>query len=379
MDERVRAFPSALLDWYDRNARPLPWRATKDPYAILVSEFMLQQTQVSTVIPYFERFMRRFPTVGALAEAGEDEVLAAWKGLGYYRRARNLHRAAQAVVAEYGGELPRTAEELRRLPGVGAYTAAAVASIAFGEPVPVLDGNVLRVMARVLGEERPVDQAPAQRRMREHLSALIPKDRPGDFNQALMELGATLCSPTNPGCGACPVACGCAARAQGDPGRLPVKAKRVSVRVERRVAGVLFAADRVLLVQRPAGALLGGLWEFPNVEGSGEEGEASLKGWVEERLGLPVERWERLGEVEHRFSHLHWIVEVVAARVSACEVAEAASPPFAWVTAGAFEEKAVPKAMQKVWALAAPWLAGVTAAPRPRQGRGLRGTRSPRA
>lgn len=372
------SFSGALLEWYDRVARPLPWRATRDPYAVLVSEFMLQQTQVSTVIPYFERFMRRFPTVGALAAAEEEEVLAEWRGLGYYRRARNLHRAARALIQEYGGELPRTADALRRLPGVGAYTAAAVASIAFGQPVPVLDGNVLRVMARLLGEERPIGQAAVQRRMRLHLEAEIPADRPGDFNQALMELGATVCAPSKAECDSCPVAAFCAARAQGDPERLPMKSRRAKARTERRVAGVLLAGERLLLVQRPEGGLLGGLWEFPSVEGSGEEGVASLGRWIEERLGCRVEEWVPLGEVEHRFSHLHWTVEVAAARIEACAVAEAPAAPLAWVSREEIQEKAVSRAMQKVWALAAPAVAGTTPGPPARRGQGFRGTRSPR-
>lgn len=373
------SFAGALLEWYDKSARSLPWRATRDPYAILVSEFMLQQTQVSTVIPYFERFMRRFPTLVALAAAEEDEVLAEWKGLGYYRRARNLHRAARAVVWEHGGELPRTAEALGRLPGIGPYTAAAVASIAFGEPAPVLDGNVLRVMARILGEERPVDQAAVQRAMRLRLAEEIPADRPGDFNQALMELGATVCSPAKPLCGACPVTAFCAARAGGDPERLPVKVRRAKVRAERRVAGVLFDRERVLLVQRPPGGLLGGLWEFPNTEGSGEEGLASLRRWLEERLGCSVGEWTRLGEVEHRFSHLHWTLEVATARVQAGAVAEAPAGPFAWVSRDELHEKAVPKVMQKVWALAAAGSPGVTPGSSTRRGPGLPETRSPRA
>lgn len=379
MKGRGAAFSEALLDWYDRNARPLPWRATKDPYAILVSEFMLQQTQVSTVIPYFERFMQRFPTLQALAAADEDEVLAAWKGLGYYRRARNVRLAAQAVLLEHQGRLPQGAEALQRLPGIGAYTAAAVASIAFGEPSPVLDGNVLRVMARVLAEDRPVEQVAVRRRMREHLEELIPTDRPGDFNQALMELGATLCTPANPNCGACPIARHCEARPEGNPERYPVKAKRARVRVERRTAGMLFAGERVLLVQRPADGLLGGLWEFPNVVGGGEEGVALLKGWVDERLGFVTGGWERLGEVEHRFSHLHWIVEVVQAELVIDSVAEAPLEPLAWVTPEELHEKAVSTAMQKVWALAAnAGRAAATPALSARRGRGTRGSGSPR-
>jgi A/G-specific adenine glycosylase len=255
----MNSLVGALLTHFDAHRRPMPWRETSDPYAIWVSEVMLQQTRVDTVRPYFQRWLTRFPDVGSLADAPVDEVLRHWQGLGYYGRARNLHRAALLVRERHGGQLPRDPDGLRQLPGVGEYTAGAVASIAFGLPTPAVDGNVRRVLARLRGLEDP-----APRALKELVATLIPRERPGDFNQALMELGATLCTPRSPDCGACPVRDWCAARTTGRPEsfprpkrRGPAPAASVETRVVRRADG------RVLLVQRPADGFLGGMWEFP--------------------------------------------------------------------------------------------------------------------
>ena len=194
-----------LLRWYDRSARDLPWRRTRDPYAVWVSEIMLQQTRVETVIPYYERFLARFPSARVLAEADEDAVLSHWSGLGYYRRARLLHSGVQEVVARYGGEVPEDADARRRLPGVGRYTAGAIGSIAFDKAEPVVDGNVTRVLARLFRIDTPVGSATTTKRLWREAAELVPEQRPGDFNQALMELGATLCTPKKPLCDACPV------------------------------------------------------------------------------------------------------------------------------------------------------------------------------
>jgi A/G-specific adenine glycosylase len=253
-------FRRRLLRWYAAHARALPWRATRDAYRIWVSEIMLQQTRVAAVLPYYRPFLRRFPTVAALARASETGVLAAWSGLGYYRRARMLHRAARVVMREHGGLLPRTAQALRALPGVGRYTAAAIASIAFGEPVAVVDGNVERVLARFGGS--PLSQPQAWQRAQ----ALLDPRRPGDFNQAMMELGATVCLPERPSCGQCPVAAACATRG-------PLPARPSGVRERQEAAYALARRNgSVRLVQRsPRERLMPGMWELPPASPNGSE------------------------------------------------------------------------------------------------------------
>lgn len=284
-----------LLDWYRRTRRDLPWRRTRDPWAIWVSEVMLQQTRVEHVVAYFGPFLELFPTVGALAEAPLDDALARWSGLGYYRRLRLLHRAAQRVM-EDGGTIPSTAERLRRLPGVGDYTAAAVASIAFGEGVPVLDGNVVRVMARRLACEDDVARPAVRRRLRDEAAELLDAAAPGDSNQALMELGATVCTPVAPKCGACPLARGCVARARGEAERFPRRAKRAKPRLVPLVVAIVERDDRVLLFRRHDGeVLLAGTWELPWVEA--RNGDAA--GALAARYGGRFTLGDELGRVRH--------------------------------------------------------------------------------
>jgi A/G-specific adenine glycosylase len=266
----------SLLAWFDRHRRDLPWRRSSDPYAIWLSEVMLQQTRVETVLPFYHRFLERFPTVEALAGAELPEVLAHWSGLGYYRRARQLHAAAREIAA--AGAFPATLEGLLALPGIGAYTAAAVASIAFGVAAPVMDGNVERVLSRCLALDADPRASGGRRQLMAAAAELLDPLRPGDSNQALMELGATLCSPRNPKCLLCPLRSGCRAAAEGDPERYPVpKAKRASERLRLLVA-VVEDASGVLLFRRPEGsALLAGTWELPWVtlerDGVAEEGD----------------------------------------------------------------------------------------------------------
>jgi len=260
----VSAARRALLAWWDRGRRDLPWRRTRDPWAILVSEVMLQQTTVAAVVPYWERFVRRWPRPADLAAARTDELLSAWAGLGYYRRARHL-QAAACAVAEAGGELPRSAHELRELPGVGEYTAAAVASIAHGEPVAAVDGNVERVLSRLFALEADPKSAAGRAALRAHADALLDRRRPGDFNQALMELGATLCRPAAPLCRLCPLRARCAALAQGAPERFPRRPPRAAALPMLRAAAVVVRRGRVLLRRRDA-APNAGFLELPDVE-----------------------------------------------------------------------------------------------------------------
>jgi len=262
---RSMELAATLLDWYLAQRRLLPWRETRDPYRVWVSEVMLQQTQVQTVIPFYERFLARFPTVGELAESELDEVLALWSGLGYYRRARFMHRAARGIVAS-GGRFPSSYDELLELPGVGAYTAAAVASIAYDEVVPVLDGNVERVLCRRLG----FDQDPKLRSSRRVLSTvaleLLVEENPGDSNQALMELGATICRPRNPKCEVCPLNAGCVGYLSGDPELYPLRRQRQATAELELAVAVVLVDRRILLFRRPeTEEILSGLWELPNV------------------------------------------------------------------------------------------------------------------
>ncbi|HTL46818.1 MAG TPA: A/G-specific adenine glycosylase [Verrucomicrobiae bacterium] len=252
-----------LLAWYGREARDLPWRRTQDPYKIWVSEIMLQQTQVATVIDYYNRWMRRFPDVKSLADAPLADVLEHWAGLGYYRRARMLHQAAQLVARSYGGRLPHTAAALNELPGIGRYTAAAIASIAFGESSAVLDGNVIRILTRLFALPDDVGSPKTIAKLWDIAQELIKDQAPGDFNQAMMELGATVCFPKNPSCGVCPVADSCKARAKGDPTAFPFKKRKEIIESLTNFALVCRKDGRVLLRQQPEEGRWGGLWMFP--------------------------------------------------------------------------------------------------------------------
>lgn len=299
------AYP-LLLDWYDANRRVLPFRGTRDPYAVWISEIMLQQTRTDTVSGYYTRFMNRFPNIAALAQADEQEVLKYWEGLGYYSRARNLHKAAQIMQREYGGRFPGAYEGIRALPGVGDYTAAAVASIAYRLPYPAIDGNLTRVLARVHGVREDVGRPSVKRLIRELGEREIDRERPGDWNQALMDLGATICVPGTPDCARCPLQAQCDAYAQGDADQLPIRAAaRPPVPVDVGV-GLVIAEGRVLTIKRDA-ALLKGLWTFLLCEGdSTPEGMARKLG----ALGMQANRIIPLGEARHVFTHRIWNMQL---------------------------------------------------------------------
>ncbi|MDK2971936.1 MAG: A/G-specific adenine glycosylase [Candidatus Sumerlaeota bacterium] len=256
-------FRSALLGWYDGNRRELPWRATRDPYRVWISEVMLQQTTVRTVEPRWRRFLEKYPDVEALARAPLDDVVAEWSGLGYYTRARNLHAAARRIVEDFSGRVPATFEELLSLPGMGTYTAAAVASIGFGAPVAVLDANVERVIARLDAFATEIRSPAAKRHLSARAQELLEPARPGDWNQAMMELGALVCLPRAPQCAACPVAAFCAGRVGGTPEDFPVKRPKPPMEEVREVAVVLRREARVLILQRPAQGSFAGMWETP--------------------------------------------------------------------------------------------------------------------
>jgi A/G-specific adenine glycosylase len=339
-DELARVVAPALVDWYAAAQRDLPWRKTRDPYAIWVSEIMLQQTRVATVIPYWTRWMERFPTVRALAAAPLDDVLAAWAGLGYYSRARNLHAGAAEVVARHAGALPRTAAALVEVRGIGAYTAGAIASIAYGERAPLVDGNVARVAARVFAMDLDVKSTAGGKRTWELAGAImraLPAERAaGDLNQALMELGATVCTPTSPTCLVCPLRDACRARAAGRQDELPVLPPRKNAAalplVARTALWIVDAAGRVLLARRRPAGLFGGLWELP--AGDDLAGAARVIGGALAATGAVV--------MTHRqvLSHRRLVVEVVPARLatagtSLAAPAESGYDALAWHAAHA--------------------------------------------
>ena len=301
----MNALAADLLRWYDANARVLPWRSDPSPYRSWVSEVMLQQTQVETVIPYFERFMQRFPTLESLAKAEQAEVLQLWEGLGYYSRARNLHKAAQLVWQEHEGELPHTYTELRELPGVGRYIASAIASIAFQQPVPALDANCRRVYIRLLNLQMPLGTPALEHILWRYAQQLLPQERPGDFNQAVMELGERICKPKSPLCEQCPLQTTCLAFTQGTPSSLPKRQAKPPVPHYTVTAAVITQGELVLITQRPPNGLLGGLWEFPGgkLELQDANLEDCLKREIWEELGLEIVVEYDFGVYRHAYTH----------------------------------------------------------------------------
>jgi A/G-specific adenine glycosylase len=311
--QRDGAIVGQLVAWFELVARDLPWRRRRDPYAVWLSEIMLQQTRVETVVPYFERFLKRFPDVEALASAELDEVLKLWSGLGYYRRARVLYATAREVTARYGGAFPGEAAALRELPGIGAYTAGAIASLAFDKREPLVDGNVARVFARLFGIDADIRSAASVKLLWEIAWRLVPEERPGRFNEALMELGATVCTPRDPGCGACPLEALCAARASGRVLELPVIEAKKKVPVVKMVAAVLRSGPRVLLARREEGGLFGGLWEPPMVEAASIGAARALLSAV--GVAATIELGEA-GKIKHVLSHKELRVTVVAGTIA---------------------------------------------------------------
>ena len=301
LEKNATAFQAALLDWYRRNARRLPWRLTSDPYKIWVSEIMLQQTQAAAVIPYYERWLKRFPAVEPLAKAPLSEVLKLWAGLGYYRRARMLHKAAGIVFKNYAGQIPKSAGELLKLPGIGRYTAGAVASIAFGERAPVLDGNVIRILTRLEAVGSDIGEGKTIQKLWKLAGSLVPAEEPGDFNQAMMELGATVCLPENPKCDACPVSDFCRARALRRPGDFPVKGKKETTEALRTAALIYRKSGKVMIRRQPEEARWGGLWMFPFSETPGKLAGAA---------GVSLKDLKRRMTIRHGFTRYRVKLEV---------------------------------------------------------------------
>jgi A/G-specific adenine glycosylase len=345
-----KSISGALLGWYDRERRHLPWRAdpgeVPDPYKVWLSEIMLQQTTVKAVLPHYGLFLRRWPNVAALARAELGEVLGAWAGLGYYARARNLHACAQAVVEDHGGKFPESEVELRKLPGVGGYTAAAIAAIAFGAQATPVDGNIERVVARLFAVTLPLPEAKAE--IKALAETLSPAERPGDFAQAMMDLGATICTPRRPACGLCPVHPECRGYAEGLAEVLPYREEKAERPVRRGAIYVAIRSDgAVLLRERPLKGLLGGMLETP----SSPWGDQAPNGKAVQ-LHAPVNaEWRKLpGLVEHTFTHFHLELSVYRAEVGADAALKRAALPerCRWLTLRELSDAALPSLMRKV-------------------------------
>ena len=302
--EKLNRLAQPLLNWYGENRRKLPWREEVSAYRTWVSEIMLQQTRVSAVIPYFERFLSAYPTVEALADAREAQLLKLWEGLGYYSRARNLQKAAKIIAHTYHGQFPQTYEALMALPGIGDYTAGAILSIAFHQPIPAVDGNVLRVAARITGDERNVLDGKVRADFRKRMAKAMPKEYSGAFNQALMDLGATICLPNGaPVCAECPARDFCDAYATNRQKIIPVREKSTAKRAERKTVFLLRRGDAIALRQRPDSGLLARLWEYPHADGILDESAAAaqLADW-----GITPHKWLKSIQFKHEFTHIRW-------------------------------------------------------------------------
>lgn len=333
-----------LLAWYRQSARVLPWRENTDPYRVWVSEIMLQQTRVDTVVPYYERFMARLPSVQALAEVREEELLKLWEGLGYYSRARNLQKAARRICKESGGAFPGSYEQLCSLPGVGPYTAGAIASIAFGLPVPAVDGNVLRVLSRLTENPRDIAEPAVKKQMTAALAQVYPAGHCGDFTQSLMELGAVVCVPNGlPKCGGCPLRQLCRAFRHGTQTEYPVQTKKQPRRAERKTVLLLCCGGRAAVRKRPQGGLLGGLWEFPCLDGA--LSAAEIAAWLE-RQGAHAAHIERALSRKHIFTHVEW--DMTAYRVSCPHAFQPDGGGLVWATPEQLaDEIALPTAFRR--------------------------------
>lgn len=346
----TRQFQRRLAMWFSSRARDLPWRRGVDPYQTWISEVMLQQTRVDQALPYFERFVGAFPDVESLAEADLDEVLLNWEGLGYYSRARNLHRAARQVVRDHGGQIPDTYDGLKQLPGVGDYTASAVGSLAFGLPEAVLDGNVIRVLTRYDAVPDDVGRSPVRKALRLRAQALLDPESPGPHNEAMMELGATICTPRNPNCAECPIHAGCSAHAAGTQEQYPVKTKKAPVPEVQVAVAVIEREDGRLFVQRrPPSGLLGGLWEFPGgkIE-AGETPDEACAREVREELGVEVHPLREITVIRHAYSHFRIVMSAWSCRLESGVPETVNGEPCRWVSPSELAEYAFPRANRRL-------------------------------
>ena len=369
-DKETKEFQDQFIQWYEQEKRNLPWRYNRDPYRIWISEIMLQQTRVDTVIDYFYRFMEWFPTIEELANAPEEKLLKAWEGLGYYSRARNIQAAAKQIMSEFDGEMPQTPEEISSLKGIGPYTTGAIASIAFGLPEPAVDGNVMRVVSRLFCIEADIAKASSRKIFDEAMRKIIDEKHPGEFNQAMMDLGSAICTPTSPKCEACPIQAFCLANKRGIQTSFPVKTKKAKPKDVYYISAALQNhSGAYYFEERDSQKLLANMWTFPMMEVTQEEYERLKKEWetkpeidlfddlvAEEEQNLPFEKQElfvwqtrHLGEVTHIFSHLKWHVLLFYGRAT-----EGAEQEFTenktskWLKPDAFDSVAFPKVQMKL-------------------------------
>ncbi len=327
----------------------MPWRNNRNPYSILVAEFMLQQTQVKTVIPYFERWMKSFPNLKKLAGAHESTVLKHWEGLGYYSRARNLHKSAQKILQDYSGKVPDCMNEILKLPGVGRYTAGAVLSIAFDQKVPVLDGNVKRVLSRLFLLKENGGTRKSENILWETIQRLLPEMGVGNFNQAFMELGATVCLPKNPACPLCPLKRNCQAQKSGEQSLYPPRKESTAVTKITVSAGVLFKKNKVYIQKRKAGGLMGGLWEFPGGKFEpGETAEQCLRREIKEELGVTLHIDEQIMTIKHSYTRFRVTLHVFRCRIRSGRVSPTACDAWKWVTTQELENYPFPAANVKI-------------------------------
>lgn len=347
---RRRAFSARLLAWYSKHKRDLPWRRdARDPYRVWISEIMLQQTQVATVIPYYERFLAQFPNVHSLANAKLDKVLKAWEGAGYYARARNLHRAAKEIAARLGGKLPNTVDELLALPGIGRYTAGAIASIAFKRDAAVVDGNVARVLCRYFNIKSDPKSGAAQKKLWGLAETLLPRGRAADFNQGLMELGATVCTPRNPQCGACPLKRTCKARRLRLQDKLPTKSRKKKLPHHEIAVGVVWKRGKLLIAKRFDNDLLGGLWEFPGGhQDKNESLQTCVRREVKEELGIRVKVGAEIAAVDHAYSHFSITLHAFHCRWASGRPRALECAAWKWVAPRELDDYAFPKANRKL-------------------------------
>lgn len=337
--QRANSLVQTLLHWYEASKRDLPWRLTKDPYAIWVSEIMAQQTRITALLPYYERFMKQFPNIQTLAQAKQEDVLKAWEGLGYYSRARNLQKAAQLIVQTFDGQFPFTEKELRSLPGIGEYTAGAILSMAFQQPVPAVDGNVLRIVARLENSALDITLPAAKTMTSQYVQRLIPPDRPGCFNQALMDLGALICLPKGPACSSCPLHSLCHAYSQGRQHILPVKSPKKAAKPVDKTVLILYNPQGEILVRQRTESLLHKLWEFYLLDANMDLPQ--VKQHIKD-LGYTINQVTAIGQATHVFTHLIWSMHGYA-----CAIEE--SQPigdYQFLNKATLQTKAMPTALR---------------------------------
>jgi A/G-specific adenine glycosylase len=346
--KEIQTLQHALIEWYSANHRDLPWRKTKDPYRIWISEVMLQQTQVNTVLPYYQKFLQRFPDIKHLARADLQEVLKIWEGMGYYARARNLRRAAGMILDHYRGVVPQGRQDFRKLPGVGDYIAAAVLSIAFDKAYPVVDGNVKRVLSRLFVMDAAVNTSSSNKLYQAAAAAVLDTSRPGTFNQAMMELGALVCKPQNPSCGICPLQTLCLAYQSRRTAEFPKKLTKSPTPQYRIAVGVVFKNGRVLITRRRDEGLLGGLWEFPGGKiRNGEKPEAACIREIKEEVSLTVGIDAHLCRVNHAYTHFKILMDVFCCSYAAGRVKLRGPVDFRWIRLDKLEAYPLPKANHK--------------------------------